>query len=170
MKNAPDPISPLPDGTAAGDAAQPKRSNDVTPVSAGTGLAELPTRQRLFELLDALRVEVDGPLPETRQNRRWAVQAPVLLGTATPRTGMTAEASAGEWGLAAGFERFCHGWITDLSEEGVGLLTEQRLEIGRALDISLQALLNRPVIIPIRVVYVRQILAHTYRIGAQLAL
>lgn len=167
MKKAPDSQAP----SASEQQDHPLRTDDVQPLAgSSTGFAELPTRQRLFELLDALRVEVDGPLPETRGARRWAVQAPVLLGSAAPRTGLTAEASGGEWGLAGGFERLCHGWVTDLSEEGIGLLTEQRLEIGRCLDVSLQALLNRPVVVPIRVVYVRQILAHTYRIGAQLAL
>lgn len=57
-------------------------------------------------------------------------------------------------------------WLTDLSEVGVGFLVENPLEKMMRLYVNLEVMTNRPCLLPIKVVYCRKLLSHTYRVGA----
>ncbi|MFA9476742.1 hypothetical protein ACERK3_00410 [Phycisphaerales bacterium AB-hyl4] len=142
--------------------------NDTNQSAPGNGGEAL--RDRLFRLLDEIQAEGLHNPDDERRLRRWAVQAPVLIGTprgeAPPRMQLDGE-KPGTVGFpfSQSFELICHGWATDLSESGIGLLTEQPLAMGEVLYVSLQALLSEPMLIPVRIVYSRRILAHTHRAG-----
>ncbi|MEX0655699.1 MAG: hypothetical protein WDZ31_04960 [Phycisphaeraceae bacterium] len=138
---------------------------DATPTLAGAAL-----RDRLFHLLDAIQSEGEHNPDDDRRLRRWAVQAPVLIGTrradAPPLIAAGGQQPAeANFPFNRSFELLCHGWATDLCESGIGLLTEQPLPMGEVLHVSLQSLLSEPMLIPIRIAYSRRVLAHTHRAG-----
>lgn len=142
-------------------------SNQSTQATPSDGEA---LRDRLFRLLDEIQVERAHDADDERHLRRWAVQAPVLLGTprgdAVPKISLAGDQpGAAGFPFSQSFDLICHGWASDLSESGIGLLTEQPLPMGKVLHVSLQALLSEPVLIPVRIVYSRRILAHTHRAG-----
>lgn len=83
-----------------------------------------------------------------RNTMRRAVHAPITLGV-----------------IAGDYKPLYHGWATDLSLNGVGLLTEHDVPMNAVLTLSLEAIVNKPLLLPIRVCYVSQLMTQTYRVG-----
>ncbi|MEX0745007.1 MAG: hypothetical protein WD118_05350 [Phycisphaeraceae bacterium] len=128
-------------------------------------------KHRLFRLLDELQAEMSHGADDDRTMRRWAVQTPVLIGTRRDDAADLPRVAGQRpdelnFPFSTQFELLCHGWATDLCESGIGLLTEEPLESGQVLQVSLQSLLSEPMLLPVRVAYSRRVLAHTYRAGA----
>lgn len=104
-----------------------------------------------------------------------------FLASLTPEAGLAKRqyerrnvASPGLLGVTLGADRTFRPlhrvWLTDVSEGGVGALIEHRLPTQMIMTISLQSLLGRPCLMPMRIVYCRQLLPHTFRIGGCFAL
>lgn len=128
------------------------------------------SRERLFKLLDELQAELAQAGSDDRVQRRWSVQAPVLVGTLEagaepPVLEGARQRPTMDFPFSSQFRMICHAWATDISESGIGLLTEKPLEVGQVYQVSLQALLNEPMLVPVSTVYTRRIFTHTYRAG-----
>lgn len=102
----------------------------------------------LQELSEQEQISVEN----TRKFIRYAMQGPVLLGITLPNE--------------TSFKPLYRGWATDLSLSGVGILTEQSLPLDTPLSVNLSPCLNKVCVLPVKVVYCRQLLPHTYRSGA----
>lgn len=83
-----------------------------------------------------------------RTTMRRAVYAPITLGV-----------------LAGGYKPLYRGWATDLSLNGLGLLTEHDVPMGAVLHINLETIAGGELLLPIRICYVSQLMSKTYRIG-----
>ena len=64
------------------------------------------------------------------------------------------------------FKPLYDAWMTDLSIDGMGLLVTRPLPANTRCWVRLDELAGRPLIMPLRLIYCRQMLKHTYRIGA----
>ena len=118
---------------------------------------------RLLRLLNQLGSDASHHEPSTeRDGRHHAVEAPVALGVFT---GASDEVAAGLRGSADQFRPVYHAWATHLSPHGISLLMEQELPLHRRLVVRLDALTQVPLHIPIRIIYCRQLLPRTHRIG-----
>ncbi len=102
---------------------------------------------RLASLLDQLDDEADFDTGQRSGNRR-AIHAPVTLGV-----------------VAGGYKPLYRGWATDLSPDGLGLLTEHDVPMGAVLYVNLETVAGEELLLPIRVCYVSQLMSKTYRIG-----
>ena len=102
---------------------------------------------RLASLLDQLDDEADFDTGQRSGNRR-AIHAPVKLGV-----------------VAGGYKPLYRGWATDLSPDGLGLLTEHDVPMGAVLYVNLETVAGEELLLPIRVCYVSQLMSKTYRIG-----
>ena len=102
---------------------------------------------RLASLLDQLDDEAAFDIGQRAGNRR-AIHAPVTLGV-----------------VAGGYKPLYRGWATDLSPEGLGLLTEHDVPMGAVLYVNLETVAGEELLLPIRVCYVSQLMSKTYRIG-----
>ncbi len=83
-----------------------------------------------------------------RSSKRRAVHAPVTLGV-----------------IAGGYKPLYRGWATDLSLNGLGLLTEHDVPLNALLTINLESVAGEELLLPIRVCYVMQMMSKTYRVG-----
>ncbi len=83
-----------------------------------------------------------------RSSMRRAVHAPVTLGV-----------------IAGGYKPLYRGWVTDLSLNGLGLLTEHDVPMNAMLTVNLESVAGEEMLLPIRVCYVMQMMSKTYRIG-----
>ena len=83
-----------------------------------------------------------------RSSMRRAIHAPVTLGV-----------------MAGDFKPLYRGWVTDLSLNGLGLLTEHDVPMDSVLTINLESVAGEELLLPIRVCYVMQLMSKTYRIG-----
>jgi len=109
---------------------------------SGSGL-----EQRLADLLSSLDLEAELGFGQRSDTRR-SIHMPVSLGV-----------------MAGGYKPLYRGWATDLSQEGIGLLTEHDVPMGAVLHVSLDAGSGKPLLLPIRICYVSQLMSMTYRIG-----
>jgi len=104
-------------------------------------------RARLTTLIE--RLDEEASFDESlRMLDRRAVHAPVTLGV-----------------MAGGYKALYRGWATDLSASGIGLLIEHDFPMGAVLYVSLDAIAGEPLLLPIRICYVRRLLKHTHRVG-----
>lgn len=116
-------------------------------LTAPTASGNLGTLQHLLTRVDLEAGEVE----DLRTCVRRAVSGPVLM---LPRT-----------------ERFIAGqppqvgWVLDLSEQGIGFLSDQPLVAGTMWMMDLEALAGTPTRLIVRVIYCHQILKNTFRIG-----
>ena len=101
----------------------------------------------LFKLLERLEDEAAFDIG-LRSSMRRAVHMPITLGV-----------------IAGDYKPLYRGWATDLSLNGVGLLTEHDVPMNATLTISLEVMVHEPLLLPIRVCYVSRLMTHTYRIG-----
>lgn len=83
-----------------------------------------------------------------RSSMRRAVHAPVTLGV-----------------IAGGYKPLYRGWATDLSLNGLGLLAEHEIPMDAVLTVNLESVTGEPMLLPIKVCYVMQMMSKTYRIG-----
>lgn len=104
-------------------------------------------KTRLASLLDRLDDEASYDIGQ-RGGKRRAIHAPVTLGV-----------------MAGGYKPLYRGWATDLSPEGLGLLTEHDVPMGAVLFVNLEMVAGQELLLPIRVCYVSQLMSKTYRIG-----
>ncbi len=111
----------------------------------------MPLVQKLLESLARASAEFDLG----RSDSRYTVHAPVTLGVVLGQ---------GE------FKPLYRAWATDLSLCGVGLLAENGIPVGLSLHVNFETMVGRPCVLAIRTIYCKQILPHTYRIGAALLL
>ena len=58
-----------------------------------------------------------------------------------------------------------HDPATDLSLNGLGLLTEHDIPMNALLTVNLESVAGEELLLPIRVRYVMQMMSMTYRIG-----
>jgi hypothetical protein len=101
--------------------------------------------------LDSLLARLDdeaGFDTGQRAGNRRAIHAPVTLGV-----------------MAGGYKPLYRGWATDLSPDGLGLLTEHDVPMGAVLYVNLETVAGKELLMPIRVCYVSQLMKHTYRVG-----
>ena len=103
--------------------------------------------QKLRGLLERLEDEAVFDMG-LRSSMRRAIHTPVTLGV-----------------IAGGYKPLYHGWATDLSLNGLGLLTEHDVPMDALLYVNLEAMADKELLLPIRVCYVRQLMSKTYRIG-----
>ena len=103
--------------------------------------------QKLRGLLERLEDEAVFDMG-LRSSMRRAIHTPVTLGV-----------------IAGGYKPLYHGWATDLSLNGLGLLTEHDVPMDALLYVNLEAMADEELLLPIRVCYVRQLMSKTYRIG-----
>lgn len=119
--------------------------------SGGVGLKirqpDAEPRRQLLGLLERLEDEAAFDMGQ-RSSMRRAVHAPVTLGV-----------------IANGYKPLYRGWATDLSLNGLGLLTEHDVPMGALLYVNLESVAEEPLLVPIRVCYVSKLLGSTYRIG-----
>ena len=113
-----------------------------------------PTGNATHQLLHQVLNELAGHHATHNQRRepRFEVGAPVLLGVLV--------------GQPAAFKPLYRAWATDLSHHGIGLICEHDLPAHTQAAVNLEPLARRPCLLPLRVVYCRQLLPHTYRVGA----
>jgi PilZ domain len=104
-------------------------------------------RRQLLGLLEKLEDEAVYDVG-LRSSMRRAVHTPVTLGV-----------------IAGGYKPLYRGWATDLSLNGLGLLTEHDVPMGALLYVNLEAVAEQELLLAIRVCYVRQLMSKTYRIG-----
>ncbi len=67
--------------------------------------------------------------------------------------------------IAGEYKPLYRAWATDLSLNGVGLLTEHDVPINTFLHVNLEAKAGEELLMPIRICYVSKLLGMTYRIG-----
>ncbi len=79
---------------------------------------------------------------------RRAIHAPVTLGV-----------------MAGEYKPLYRGWATDLSLNGIGLLTEHDVPMDAVLTVNLESVAGEEILLPIKVCYVMQMMSKTYRIG-----
>ncbi len=103
--------------------------------------------QKLLGLLEKLEDETVFDM-DLRSSMRRAIHTPVSLGV-----------------MAGGYKPLYHGWATDLSLNGLGLLTEHDVPMDAILYVNLEAVAGEELLLPICVCYVRQLMSKTYRIG-----
>lgn len=125
---------------------------------------------RLARLLDRLAAEAPRDGFAERQAQRHAVQVPVWLGVFTQRFDHVAgpampAASPNLEDASDAFRPIYRAWAMDLSPHGISLVTEQDLPPQTRWSVSLEALTQEPLYVPMRVVYCKQLLSHTYRVG-----
>ncbi len=101
----------------------------------------------MAELLDQLDHESNID-PWQRIGKRRAIHAPVTLGV-----------------MAGGYKALYRGWATDLSPDGIGLLTEHDVPMGAVLYVNLESVAGRSLLLPIRICYVSRLLSKTFRVG-----
>lgn len=119
-------------------------------------------RQQLAELLDHLIQERQThSIADRRGDQRESVQAPVVLGVL-----LDGRAAPVSDGLAERFKPLYRGWVTDLSPHDLGMLLEHDLPVGAEMAVRLDALLGQRMVLPLRIAYCKQLLPHTYRVGA----
>jgi hypothetical protein len=106
-----------------------------------------PSNPRLAGLLERLDAEAAQEIGLRSSDRR-AVHAPVTLGV-----------------VVGGFKPLYRGWATDLSAEGVGLLTEHDVPMGALLHVNLISVAGEELLLPVRICYVSQLMSKTYRVG-----
>jgi hypothetical protein len=104
-------------------------------------------RQQLTGLLDRLDDEAVFDMG-LRSSMRRAIHAPVTLGV-----------------IAGGYKPLYRGWATDLSLNGLGLLTEHDVPMDAVLTINLESVAGEELLLPIRICYVMKMMSKTYRIG-----
>lgn len=110
------------------------------------------TRTSLERLVEQLHHQEESVASaESRHETRRAVHAPVMLGVILHNHQT--------------FKPLYRAWATDLSRLGVGLLIENDMPQGMELVVNLEPLLGRECLVPVRVVYCRRLLPHTYRLG-----
>lgn len=102
---------------------------------------------RLASLLERLDDEAAFDVGQ-RGGQRRAIHAPVTLGV-----------------LAGGYKPLYRGWGTDLSPDGIGLLTEHDVPMGAVLYVNLETVAGEELLLPIRICYVSQLMSKTFRIG-----
>ncbi|MEX0777715.1 MAG: PilZ domain-containing protein [Phycisphaeraceae bacterium] len=66
---------------------------------------------------------------------------------------------------AGDFRPLYRGWATDLSHHGMGILIEHQLPTNSNLAVNLEPLIGATCIVTARIVYCRQLLPQTYRLG-----
>ncbi|MEX0885374.1 MAG: hypothetical protein WD009_02940 [Phycisphaeraceae bacterium] len=101
--------------------------------------------------LPSLR-EVARELDDPRATPRYPVHGPIKLGHHSP--------------FNKRFMALCDGWATDLSAQGLGALVEYPLPPTGDMAVDLTHLVGQRCVLPLRVVYVRPLLAHVHRLGA----
>jgi len=104
-------------------------------------------RLQLRTLLERLEDEAAYDIG-LRNSMRRSVHSPITLGV-----------------IAGDYKPLYRGWATDFSLNGLGMLTEHDIPMNASLTISLEAMVNEPLLLPIRVCYVSQLMTKTYRIG-----
>ena len=102
---------------------------------------------RLQRLLEKLEDESSFDIG-LRDSVRRSIYTPISLGV-----------------IAGGYKALYQGWATDLSPNGIGMLTEHDLPMNASLTVSLEAIVNEPLLLPIRICYVSQLMSQTYRVG-----
>jgi hypothetical protein len=108
---------------------------------------EAGPRRLLHGLLERLEDEAAYDIG-LRSAMRRSVYTPITLGV-----------------IAGDYKPLYRGWATDLSLNGLGMLTEHDVPMNASLTISLEALVNEPLLLPVRICYVSQLMSQTYRIG-----
>jgi len=108
---------------------------------------QVSPRQQLLQFLDHLEDEAAFDMG-LRDSMRRAVHIPITLGV-----------------IAGDYKPLYRGWATDLSINGVGLLAEHDVPMNAALTVSLEVMGHEPLLMPIRICYVSQMMTQTYRIG-----
>jgi len=103
--------------------------------------------QQLVGLLDRLDDEAVFDMG-LRSSMRRAIHAPVTLGV-----------------MAGDYKPLYRGWATDLSLNGLGLLTEHDVPMDAVLTINLESVAGEELLLPIKVCYVMQMMSRTYRVG-----
>jgi len=109
-------------------------------------LASSP-RHQLTGLLDRLDDEAVFDMG-MRSSMRRAIDARVTLGV-----------------IAGEYKPLYRGWATDLSLNGLGLLTEHEMPLDAVLTINLESVAGEELLLPIKVCYVMQMMSKTYRVG-----
>jgi len=104
-------------------------------------------RTQLKSLLK--RLDADAALDiGGRSIDRRSVHAPITMGV-----------------MAGGYKPLYKAWITDLSPDGIGALSEHEVPIGSVLYVNLGSVAGGDLLMPIKVCYSNRLLPHTYRIG-----
>lgn len=112
----------------------------------GSGMSHL-----LDQFLHELGDQSSG-LDERRAGVRHQFQAPLTLGI--------------NLGSDDTYRPLYRGWGTELSRSGLGFLLEHQLDPGLQMWVNLESALRCRCLLPIRVVYCKQLLPHTFRLGA----
>ncbi len=111
-------------------------------------LADAPTV--LADFLAELAEHVQG-FEGLRSDPRYPLQAAVTLGV-VPSDQC--------------FNALYRAWAVDISLHGIGLLMDQDLPAGMKLVLSLEPIVRRRCLLPIQVLYSRQILPAAWSVGA----
>jgi hypothetical protein len=106
------------------------------------------------QILDLLfhQLAADVPAHPVREEPRFPIHAPITMGV---RVGHNQE-----------YKALDRGWALDISRHGLALLLEHEIPQALEMFVNLDALTQRPCIVPVRVVYSRQLLPRAHRIGA----
>ena len=105
-------------------------------------------RQQLLDLLQGLAAESRACEDASQRDPRQPVHCPVTVAIESD----------------GGHTRLVEAWATELSSGGACLLTDAPLP-DATLWVDLQALSDRPLVLPARLIYRMQLLPHTYRHG-----
>jgi hypothetical protein len=108
---------------------------------------ETSPKQDLLGLLNSLDDEAVFDMGQ-RTSMRHAIHAPVTLGV-----------------IAGEYKPLYRGWATDLSPNGLGLLTEHDVPMDATLTVNLESVAGKELLLPIQICYVMQLMSKTYRIG-----
>lgn len=150
--------------------------------SAAPPASEIPLK--LAMILKQLAVESAGQFTAGRMWERRVVSAPVRVGVQLQAGADTTQHHDADHPCeklqhadhpgtccrcrerGVGFCELHQGWITDISASGVGLLLEHDLPANHIMALDLKELAGEAFVIPICIVYCRQVLPNTWRIGA----
>lgn len=116
-----------------------------------------------FPALQQLCQQLAGEATEAstrRQHERLNVSAPVSIGIILRNDEQTTTDGPPQ------FRPLHQAWLTDLSLGGIGVLMEHELPRDVTLWINLNTLAQHTLLLPIRIVYSRQLLPNTWRLGA----
>ncbi len=119
---------------------------------------------RLQQLLDQLVADAQVGL-DRREHPRQPVQMPVTLGLFIGRDGEAACVAHGDPASREYFRAAYQGWATDLSAQGIGLLIDRPLPAHTFMTVRFDAVTQPVLQLPMQVIYCKQLLACTYRIG-----